>query len=298
MLDAAIIERAANTGRVSFAVTCHDEVGSTNEEVKRLIGLGAPEGAVVTSIVQTGGYGRQGRRWASPAGSLYGSFLLRPLDHGVAACELPTLSLAVALAVRDALVPYAGDREVFVKWPNDLLCDQGKLCGISLEAIGGAVCIGVGINVFAPAEPPATTGAFQPAYLERIGDLCLHGDVYAGERPDVLGDAHDGAACIGERLSDDPEKCRTQVLETLAGQFLVALDRRYARWLDEGFGAFVGEYNDHAFLNGRKVGISSLNGTIVASGLVERVDARGSLVLLDEYGNEQLVASGEAHVVL
>ncbi|WP_139651665.1 biotin--[acetyl-CoA-carboxylase] ligase [Raoultibacter phocaeensis] len=275
MLDAAVIEEAVRGTRVPFAVTCFDEIESTNEEIKRLIASGAAEGTVVTSIVQTGGYGRQGRRWASPAGSLYLSVLLRPLGHGVAQGSLPTLSLVVALAVRETLRAY-GARGVCVKWPNDVLCDQGKLCGISLEALDRSVCIGIGINVFAPDEFPPTTGAFQPAYLERVGDL----------------------GAFGKRVLSEPEALRNEVLETLAAHLLAALDRCYARWLAEGFEAFTSEYHDCAFLNGRSVGISSMSGDIVASGRVVRVDERGNLVLLDEHGREHCIASGEAHVVL
>lgn len=274
MLDADALDRALRGARIPFSVRCHNEVASTNEEVKRLIGAGAPEGAVVTSIAQTGGYGRQGRQWASPAGGLYMSVLLRPFEHGVSPEVLSTLSLVIALAVREVLQPYAADESIAVKWPNDVLCSQGKLCGISLEATGGAVCAGIGVNVFAPDEPPATKGAFPPAYLGRIAGFARGGASGEGE-PD--------GACV---------------LEALFADLLKALDRRYARWVSEGFGAFTEEYDSCAFLTGRTVGISAMNGDIVVEGKVVRVDERGNLVLRDADGCERAIASGEAHVVL
>ncbi|WP_251213228.1 biotin--[acetyl-CoA-carboxylase] ligase [Adlercreutzia murintestinalis] len=135
--------------RLTFHLSEHDEVGSTNTLIKQAIEQGAPEGTAVCARVQTGGYGRQGRAWKSPQGGLYLSVLLRP---DVAVAQLPTLSLVVGLAVRRALVAVCGgdaDRgdpqgssvhlpasdeiaasdvptasvpDIRVKWPNDVVC--------------------------------------------------------------------------------------------------------------------------------------------------------------------------------
>lgn len=303
MLDAEAVKGAVHGAGISFCVRCFDEVASTNEEVKRLIGAGASEGAVVTSIVQTGGYGRQGRQWASPAGGLYLSVLLRPLDHGVLPEALPTLSLVVALAVREALQPYVDDGSVSVKWPNDVLCSKGKLCGISLEAIGGAVCVGIGINVFAPDELPATTGAFPPAYLWGAGGIGRQ-DVGCGKALGEQVSGFDNASDAREHergCGESPRECapeRTGALEKIAADLLRALDGRYSRWVSEGFGVFLEEYESCAFLTGRTVGILSMGGDIVAEGRVVRIDERGNLVLCDAAGREHAVSSGEAHVAL
>lgn len=267
MLDAQAIAKAMGPTRVSYAVRCFDEVASTNEEVKRLIAAGAPEGSVATSLVQTGGYGRQGRCWSSPAGSLYLSLLVRPLARGARPRDLPTLSLAIALAVYDVLAPYAPDAGLAVKWPNDVMCAAGKLCGISLEAVGDAVCIGIGVNVFEPDDAPQTTGPYRAAYLERTADSA--------------------ALCAGGRKA---------VLERLAAELLASVDRLYARWLDGGFAALAERYNERSFLSGRTVGISSLDGSVVDRGEVLRVDECGRLVLLGEDGTEHAIASGEAHI--
>ena len=194
-----------------FRIALHEEVASTNDEVKRALEAGEPEGLVVRALRQVSGYGRQGRSWTSPEGGLYCSLLLRPQ---VAPRELPTLSLVVGMAVRRALVALAGARAeeaVRIKWPNDvvlaqkaryarfpeateirdlgfsesgkelgqknraqrLFCanegdacsardgrapDFAKLCGISLEAHGGGVCVGVGVNVLPPDKRPDVGG--------------------------------------------------------------------------------------------------------------------------------------------
>ena len=131
-----------------------DSVGSTNDEAARLADGGAPEGTVVWSREQTGGRGRRGRVWASPIGNLYTSTILRPNCPAPRAAEL---GFAAALAVAD-IVPE--DREVRVKWPNDVLVDGGKVAGILLESAVGQtgqvqhVVAGIGVNVgFAPQLP-------------------------------------------------------------------------------------------------------------------------------------------------
>lgn len=109
-----------------FHVRLLEEVSSTNDEVKRALDNGEPEGLVVRALRQVAGYGRQGRAWTSPEGGLYCSLLLRPQ---VAPRELPTLSLVVGMAVRRALVALAGDvaaDAVRIKWPNDVVLVPGR----------------------------------------------------------------------------------------------------------------------------------------------------------------------------
>jgi BirA family biotin operon repressor/biotin-[acetyl-CoA-carboxylase] ligase len=131
-----------------------DSVGSTNDEATRLADAGAPEGTVVWAREQTGGRGRRGRNWASPAGNLYSTTILRPACAAQRAAEL---GFVAALAVGD-LVPTG--RAVRLKWPNDVLVDGGKIAGILLESAIGQdglvehVVAGIGVNVsFAPQLP-------------------------------------------------------------------------------------------------------------------------------------------------
>jgi len=151
-----------------------DSVGSTNDEAMRLADGGAPEGTVVWSREQTGGRGRRGRHWASPVGNLYTSTILRPDCPAARAAEL---GFVAALAVAD-IVP--SGRAVRVKWPNDVLVDDGKVAGVLLEsAVGQAgtvqhVVAGIGVNVgFAPQLPEmrypgAALGGSVEAALEKL----------------------------------------------------------------------------------------------------------------------------------
>lgn len=283
---------------------CFEEVESTNSIIKDLISQHGPEGAIALALKQTGGYGRQNRNWESPLGGLYLSVLLTPQAHGVGSRKLPTLSLVVALAVRDALRFYADDAIIEVKWPNDVLLlggdsgEQrtsgfrqsapdpngidllpglhGKICGISLEAIGDAVCVGIGINVFKQEGQPAPPSRLPLAYLAA-----------SANHPDVP-----GLLKTGYEASLQQKKA----LAHLAQHVLSALAERYGLWCQQGFDAFVGEFNDHSYLAGKNVSIENAEGATLCEGKVVRIDAGGNLVLADENGCERAIASGEAHV--
>lgn len=128
-----------------------DSVDSTNTEVKRRAAAGAAEGLVVLSRHQTAGRGRAGRSFHSPEdGGLYLSALLRPSLPPEAVVNLTAW---VAVAVCDGIQAACGVRPQ-IKWTNDLILNEKKLCGIltelGLDQKTGALdylVVGVGINV-------------------------------------------------------------------------------------------------------------------------------------------------------
>ena len=243
---------------IAFRVRALEETTSTNDEVKRAIEAGEPEGLAVRALRQTGGYGRQGRTWKSPDGGLYMSLLLRPR---VPMTQLSTLSLACGVAVRRALcslAPADVASDIQIKWPNDVLCSAGKLCGISLETHAGAVCVGIGVNVFAPREALQVGGKNRPAYV-------------ADRAPEVTLDA---------------------AAEAILREFAPVYDA----WCASGLAPFVGEINENERLTGTFVQMVDISGKTLAEGVAVRVDERGCLVLRDADGCERPVASGEAHV--
>jgi BirA family transcriptional regulator, biotin operon repressor / biotin---[acetyl-CoA-carboxylase] ligase len=144
---------------ISFTILRYDSLPSTNTEAARQAAAGAPEGLCVVAREQTAGRGRQERRWASPRDAgLYFSAVLRPRFE---AARWPLITLAAALAVRDALAE-ACRLEADIKWPNDLLVRGRKLCGILAETFeteaGRACVLGVGVNLRAGAFPPELEG--------------------------------------------------------------------------------------------------------------------------------------------
>jgi BirA family biotin operon repressor/biotin-[acetyl-CoA-carboxylase] ligase len=131
-----------------FHILRFASLASTNTVAAEQARRGASEGVVVVADEQTSGRGRHGRVWASPAGAgLYASIVLRPR---FAASDYPLLTFAAALAVKDA-VRQVAQLETDIKWSNDVLARERKLCGILAEAIetpaGAAVIIGIGINL-------------------------------------------------------------------------------------------------------------------------------------------------------
>ena len=118
------------------AVELHDELGSTQQRARELARGGAPHGTLVISRVQTGGRGRLGRRWGSPPGGLWMSLVLRPDFEATFASRI---TQTAAVAVAKALWGFGV--EARIKWPNDLLVRERKLCGILAESSIGNVSV-------------------------------------------------------------------------------------------------------------------------------------------------------------
>ncbi|GAB3992369.1 biotin--[acetyl-CoA-carboxylase] ligase [Glycomyces albus] len=118
--------------------------GSTNADLAEAARHGAAEGRVLVAEQQTAGRGRMDRQWECPPGAgLMMSMLLRPAaDRG----QWGTLNLAAAVALEETLRAVAGVNAK-LKWPNDVLIDDRKVCGILAAAEDGAVVLGLGLNV-------------------------------------------------------------------------------------------------------------------------------------------------------
>ena len=134
--------------RFKSQVIRYASLPSTNTEAARLAAQGAEEGLCIVADEQTAGRGRLQRSWLSPKGAgIYFSTLLRPL---IPLDQWPLITFVAALAVSDAL-RVACDLETDIKWPNDLLAGERKICGILAEAIetpqGRGVVVGIGINL-------------------------------------------------------------------------------------------------------------------------------------------------------
>lgn len=105
---------------------------------------GAPEGIWLRAEQQTGGRGRLGRAWASPAGNVYCSTLVRLQPDDPPAHLLAFVS---GLAVLDTVRLIVPSAKVRLKWPNDVHVDGAKLSGMLLERRKDAVVVGIGLNV-------------------------------------------------------------------------------------------------------------------------------------------------------
>ena len=138
-------------------IFCYETIDSTNEEAKRRALGGAPGGSVFVAEQQTGGKGRLGRGWASPAGTgLWFSVLLRP---GILPLRVSITTLLAGLAVCRAVRDLTGC-DARIKWPNDIVIGGKKICGILTEMTAEIdriefVVVGIGVNVNTSAFPEA-----------------------------------------------------------------------------------------------------------------------------------------------
>jgi BirA family biotin operon repressor/biotin-[acetyl-CoA-carboxylase] ligase len=214
---------------------------------------GHPHGAVAVAEHQTVGRGRSGRRWEDePATALLFSVLLEPPDDA----PLPQLSLVAGVAVavaleREAAVP------TLVKWPNDVLVEREKVAGILLEASGGRVVCGIGINVDQDSEElPRDTRA--PATSLRLA---------AGRRFDR---------------------------GVLLAAVLEELERRYVAWLEHGLAALADELERRHALDGAVVMVEGRRGTAGAIAPDGRltVELEGGEMLLVESGDVEIEGRG------
>lgn len=126
-----------------------EETVSTNNHALGLAYKGAPEGTAVLAECQTGGKGRMGRTWFSPAGrNIYTTVVLRPeIDPALS----PQVTIIAGVAVAELLERHCPGR-VALKWPNDVLIGGRKVCGILAESRSSAekveyIVVGIGINV-------------------------------------------------------------------------------------------------------------------------------------------------------
>jgi BirA family transcriptional regulator, biotin operon repressor / biotin---[acetyl-CoA-carboxylase] ligase len=142
----------------AFRLVRYDRLASTNDEGLTRGRCGDAGRLWVIADTQTEGRGRNGRVWSSPRGNLHASLLLIDPAPPQRAAELGFVAgVAAAHALREIL---CGDRRVTIKWPNDVLHDGAKLCGILLESAnlpdGRFACVaGVGVNCrLHPANTP------------------------------------------------------------------------------------------------------------------------------------------------
>ncbi len=189
-----------------------DCVDSTNLVLRRMADEAA-DGTAVAALAQSAGRGRSGRSFLSPEGGLYLSMLLRPQLN---ASELPTLTAVAAVAVCRAIEALCAVR-CGIKWPNDVVLQGKKICGILVESIWKddrpCAIVGIGVN--------ANTDAF-PEELREI----------AGSIRQLTG--------------------QTLELEALAAALIGELDRQYELWLAERSAALA-EYRARCISSGREV---------------------------------------------
>ena len=147
-LDSSFIEKQMTTKYIGKKVAYYNEVDSTNVIAKQLGKKPGSHGTLVLAEQQNAGRGRLGRNWSSPKGDgIWMSLILQPdirIEHA------PMLTLVTALAVNQGIRKVTGLNS-FIKWPNDIVINGKKVCGILTEMSTvneklECIVIGIGIN--------------------------------------------------------------------------------------------------------------------------------------------------------
>ncbi|MBQ2665416.1 biotin--[acetyl-CoA-carboxylase] ligase [Methanobrevibacter sp.] len=146
-IKASEISKDLNTEWVGKNLFIFNEVKSTNTVAKFLATNGAENGTVIISEKQTDARGRSGKAWESPEGGVWLSVIVTPNVHY---SKLPLITLATGVAVAKA-IERTGITSAEIKWPNDIMIHDKKVCGILTEAVTQYnsienVIIGVGID--------------------------------------------------------------------------------------------------------------------------------------------------------
>ncbi len=241
---------------MDFTIHRFDRLQSTNDTAIRMAEDGAPEGTVVVAGEQTSGRGRHGRHWISPEGEgLYLSIILRP---NLPFDRLWQMAFVESVAVAEAVRQVSGLAPQ-IKWPNDVLINGRKVCGILVETrgrgdggTGRPVVIGIGINV--------NNGEFPPEIADKATSIMLE---------------------TGSPISP------RQVEEAL----LSCLDGLYTEYLRDGFDPILTRWKSLDCTSGRRVCVVTEDG--IVEGTAWEVDSNGDLVVLRDDGSTARVTAGE-----
>ena len=155
LMTEAEIKSLMHTEWVAKEVLYFDTIDSTNTKAQELAEKGYPSGTLVVADKQESGKGRRGRSWVSPSGT--GIFMTLMIKPDINPNNASMLTLVAALAVAKAITSVTGE-EAMIKWPNDIVINGKKVCGILTEMNAqfdyiNHIVVGIGINVHNESFP-------------------------------------------------------------------------------------------------------------------------------------------------
>ncbi len=254
------IREGLETSLVGRKICTFGILKSTNDHAWRLADEGAPEGTVVIAEEQTAGRGRFGRSWSSPPGmGIWCSIIFRP---GLFPWEAPRMTMMAALAAARAIRASTG-LVVSLKWPNDVLIEGRKICGILTELSADTdavrfVITGIGLNVHQHEDD------FPAALRDKATSL---------------------------RMASDVPVSRIQVIRSLLSE----TEKAYLLMNTSGFAALRREIVSLSCVVGRAVSVRQRNR--LYRGKVLDIDETGGLVLELAGGRIEHIISGEVQLV-
>jgi BirA family biotin operon repressor/biotin-[acetyl-CoA-carboxylase] ligase len=231
-----------------------DVTDTTMREAAEWAERNAPEGTLILAEEQTAGRGRLGRHWISERGlGIYGSLILRP---NVTPARATILTLVVGLGIARGIGEAAG-RQCDIRWPNDVLLNDRKCCGVLVELAAGQdrvayAVAGFGINVNHESMP---------------ADLA--------------------ETATSLRIETGCEFVREAVLDAV----LKHTQRYYEMFLERGGAAIIEAFSRAStYVRGRRVIVETGDRTL--SGTTAGLDAAGLLLLATKSGRIEPVLTG------
>lgn len=249
-----------HTEKLGRTMEYFDEIDSTNNYCKRMAEQGAEHGLLAVADRQTAGRGRRGRSWETPSKtSIAMSILLRPQ---IAPDRASMLTIVAAMAVADAVKEVTA-LPVGIKWPNDIVVNKKKLCGIltemsvELSAINYVV-VGIGINVNNVSFPEEIAATATSLYLEK-----------------------------GERVS------RSRVIAAAIDAF----ERYYKSFIKtQDLSGLRTAYEAYLVNRNARVRVITGDGTVEEEGIALGIDDMGRLRIQMDDGSVRAVMAGEVSV--
>lgn len=245
-------------------VEAFDTIDSTNTKAKQLAEMGEPEGTLIVSDEQTAGKGRRGRKWCSKKGAnVFMTLLIRPK---IEPKYLSGITLLAAMSVAGAIKEVC-DANTMIKWPNDIVLEKKKICGILTEMssemnyVNYAV-IGIGININDDEIPDEIRQNASSIYLE-----------------------------TGKKTNRNE----------LAAKVIEKFDGYYKRFLEtKDLSAFTDEYNSMLISMDKEVKVlygmaETAREEEAETGIARGIDSEGALLVETKDGIKSIV-SGEVSV--
>ena len=235
-------------------IISYKKVDSTNDVAYGLAENGIREGTVILAEEQARGKGRHGRTWTSPPKSgICLSCILRP---EIAPNEIPRITLLAAVAVAKSIRRITG-LNAMIKWPNDILINNKKVCGILTEMKAEQdsvdfIILGIGVNVNARASG-----------LPK------------------------GASSLKEELRSHEAVSRVELVKNI----LEGLESDYLLLKKEGFKPIVEEWKHLSAMLGSRIKVVLQNSAF--EGQAHDIDDDGSLVVRLDSGVLRKVSSGD-----
>lgn len=258
VMDAAELKSIWKPKWVGCEILYFDSIDSTNTKAQELAEKGYPSGTLVVADKQVAGKGRRGRNWESPSGC--GIFMTLMLKPDINPNNASMLTLVSALAVAKALADITG-KDAKIKWPNDIVIDGRKVCGILTEMSAqfdyiNNIVIGIGINV--------NNSSFPEEISATASSLRL--------------------------LSGGKKYRRAEIIEKIMEYF----EKYYSIFLEtEDLSALVNEYD--AMLVNMKKQVKVLDPKEPFEGKAMGITKKGELIV-DTWESRKLVSSGEVSV--